>query len=190
MSAGMRVEAGHTGNKSMEVHTSDWTIESNVRCTSFAMPFASPHTYTYAPSDINLHKSLACNKINHRQLGCKVHFELEIIVLIDDYNKIQSEHSLHRLKHVQYEPRSHFCTTSIYASKIQSKNSSHLFKHLILNVLLCGTFPGEGHDQLNDPFIDKILQLLLIYEILQYKDFTLDENTDLDTTCLAVACKD
>ncbi len=64
----------------MEVHTSDWTIESNVRCTSFAMPFASPHTYTYAPSDINLHKSLACNKINHRKLGCKVHFELEIII--------------------------------------------------------------------------------------------------------------
>lgn len=75
-------------------------------------------------------------------------------------------------------------------AKYSKKTSSHLFKHLILNILLCGTFPGEGHDQLNDPFIDKIRQLLLVYEILQYKDFTLDENTDVDTTCLAVACKD
>jgi hypothetical protein len=41
-----QAKAIHTGYKSVVVCTSDWTIVCNVRCTSFAMPLASPHTYT------------------------------------------------------------------------------------------------------------------------------------------------
>lgn len=41
-----QAKAIHTVYKSIVVCTSDWTIVCNVRCTSFAMPLASPHTYT------------------------------------------------------------------------------------------------------------------------------------------------
>jgi hypothetical protein len=56
----------------------------------------------------------------------------------------------------------------------------------MLNIHLLGTFPREGHIQLNNPFIDKTLKLLLINKILPCTEITVYENMSADASYLAV----
>jgi hypothetical protein len=56
----------------------------------------------------------------------------------------------------------------------------------MLNIHLLGTFPREAHIELNNPFIDKILELLLINKILPCTEITVDENMSADASYLAV----